>query len=312
MIRQKQMQSFMRPTKSITLVKMNSKISSWNIGDVKITRIIEAERAGPMFVVPDAVPEEILKMPWLQPHFSDSEGNTIVSIHALVIETSEKCIIVDTCLGNDKERHIPQWNMLQTKFLEDLDKAGYSVDQIDTVLCTHMHTDHVGWNTILVNDKWEPTFKKADYLFGQKEWEYTEKQLGDHRYAEFINDSIIPIIESGLVKFVEMDEKICEGIWLEPTIGHTPGHVSVCIESKGVSAAITGDFLHHPCQMERLDWESSADWDKELAKKTRREKLGEYADNNILVFGTHFATPSAGYVKRKDDHFIYEVKYPDN
>ena len=124
MIHQKQMQNFMRPTKSITLVKMNSKISSWNIGDVKITRIIEAERAGPMFVVPDAVPEEILKMPWLQPHFSDSEGNTIVSIHALVIETSEKCIIVDTCLGNDKERHIPQWNMLQTKFLEDLDKAG--------------------------------------------------------------------------------------------------------------------------------------------------------------------------------------------
>ena len=145
---------------------MKSKISSWNIGDIKITRIIEAERAGPMFVVPDAVPEEILKMPWLQPHFSDAEGNTIVSIHALVIETNEKCIIVDTCLGNDKERHIPQWNMLQTKFLEDLNKAGYSVNEIDTVLCTHMHTDHVGWNTILVNDRWEPTFKKADYLFG--------------------------------------------------------------------------------------------------------------------------------------------------
>ena len=96
---------------------MNNKISSWNIGDIKITRIIEGERAGPMFVVPDAVPEEILKMPWLQPYFSDSEGNTIVSIHALIIETNEKCIIVDTCLGNDKERHIPQWNMLQTRFL---------------------------------------------------------------------------------------------------------------------------------------------------------------------------------------------------
>ena len=162
---------------------MNNKISSWNIGDIKITRIIEGERAGPMFVVPDAVPEEILKMPWLQPYFSDSEGNTIVSIHALIIETNEKCIIVDTCLGNDKERHIPQWNMLQTRFLEDLETSGYSVDKIDTVLCTHMHTDHVGWNTVLVDDKWEPTFKKADYLFGKKEWEHTEKQLNDHRYC---------------------------------------------------------------------------------------------------------------------------------
>ena len=112
---------------------MNNKISSWSIGNIKITRIIEGERAGPMFVVPDAVPEEILKMPWLQPYFSDSEGNTIVSIHALIIETNEKCIIVDTCLGNDKERHIPQWNMLQTRFLEDLETSGYSVDKLSLI-----------------------------------------------------------------------------------------------------------------------------------------------------------------------------------
>ena len=263
-----------------------------------------------MFVVPDAIPENIIKMPWLQPYFSDSKGNTIVSVHALVIETKEKCIIVDTCLGNDKERHIPSWNNLQTKFLEDLETAGYKTDDIDTVLCTHLHTDHVGWNTILVNDKWEPTFKKADYLFGREEWDYTEKQLGNPLYAEFINDSIIPIIDSGLVKFVELDEKICEEITLEPTLGHTPGHVSIKISSNGEKAAITGDFLHHPCQMEKLDWISSADWDPELAKETRRRKLLNYADEKTLVFGTHFASPSAGYVIKKDDHFIFEVKHP--
>ena len=251
---------------------MNNKISSWQVGKVKITRIIEGERAGPMFVVPDAIPENIIKMPWLQPYFSDKEGNTIVSVHALILETPDKCIIVDTCLGNDKERHIPSWNMLQTKFLEDLKIAGYQTDDIDTVLCTHLHTDHVGWNTILVNDKWEPTFKKADYLFGKEEWNYTEKQLGNPLYAEFINDSIIPIIESGLVRFVELDEKICKEITLEPTLGHTPGHVSIKINSEGEKAAITGDFLHHPCQMEKLDWISSADWNPELAKETRRTK----------------------------------------
>ena len=289
---------------------MKNKVSSWKVGDVKITRRNEGERAGPMFVVPDAIPENIIKMPWLQPYFSDSEGNTIVSVHALVIETKEKCIIVDTCLGNDKERHIPSWNNLQTKFLEDLESAGYKTDDIDTVLCTHLHTDHVGWNTILVDDKWEPTFKKADYLFGREEWNYTEKQLGNPLYAEFINDSIIPIIDSGLVKFVELDEKICEEITLEPTLGHTPGHVSIKIFSNGEKAAITGDFLHHPCQMEKLDWISSADWDPELAKETRRRKLLNYADEKTLVFGTHFASPSAGYVVKKDYHFIFEVKHP--
>ena len=289
---------------------MKNKISTWQVGKVKVTRIIEGERAGPMFVVPDAIPENIIKMPWLQPYFSDSEGNTIVSVHALILETPDKCIIVDTCLGNDKERHIPSWNKLQTRFLEDLEIAGYQTKDIDTVLCTHLHTDHVGWNTVLVNDKWEPTFKHADYLFGKEEWNYTEKQLGNPLYAEFINDSIIPIIDSGLVRFVELDERICKEIILEPTLGHTPGHVSIKINSEGQQAAITGDFLHHPCQMEKLDWISSADWEPELARETRRRKLSDYANEKTLVFGTHFASPSAGYVIKKDDHFVFEVQHP--
>ena len=111
-------------------------------------------------------------------------------------------------------------------------------------------------------------------------------------------------------KFVEIDEKICEEITLEPTLGHTPGHVSIMINSEGKKAAITGDFLHHPCQMEKLDWISSADWDPELAKETRRRKLSDYANEKTLVFGTHFASPSAGYVIKKDNHFIFEVHHP--
>ncbi|MFK8021336.1 MAG: MBL fold metallo-hydrolase [Pseudomonadales bacterium] len=279
----------------------------WQIGKVKITRIVEGESTGPMFVLPDATPENIKAIPWLRPHFADEKGNCIVSIHALVLDTPTHTILVDTCLGNDKERAIKMWGHLQTKFLHDLRAAGYPPESIDTVLCTHLHTDHVGWNTQLVNGEWIPTFTNADYLFGAKEWEYTNEQRSNPMYEEFIVDSIQPIIDAGLAKFVEMDEGVCEQVRLEPTPGHTPGHVSVCIESEGEKAVITGDFLHHPCQMQEPYWECVADWDTPMAQRTRVEKLGEYADSNVLVFGTHFATPSAGRVVRSEDRFRFEV-----
>ncbi len=279
----------------------------WQIGNVKITRILEGESAGPMFLLPDATRENILAMPWLQPHFADEQGNCIISIHALVVETPSKTIIVDTCLGNDKERAIKGWGHLQTKFLEDLKAAGYPPAAIDMVLCTHLHTDHVGWNTRLVDGHWVPTFENAEYLFGQTEWDYTNGQRDNPMYNEFIVDSIQPVIDAGLVRLVEVNEKLCEEVWLEPTPGHTPGHVSVRIESEGEAAVITGDFLHHPCQMEEPYWECTADWDTPMAQKTRVENLGKYADEDLLVFGTHFATPSAGRVRRKGKYFQFEV-----
>jgi len=233
----------------------------------------------------------------------------MVSIHALIIDTPSKTIVVDTCLGNDKKRSVPGWSDLHTSFIDDMKSAGYPPNQVDAVLCTHLHTDHVGWNTTLINGKWVPTFKNAEYLFAKDEWKYTEQQSSkDPHYNEFFIDSIEPIKEAGLIRFVETNEIICEEVTLEPTLGHTPGHVSVRIESEGEKAAITGDFLHHPSQMEKLDWESIADWDANLAKETRRKKLKEYSEEDILVFGTHFASPSAGKVIKKGDHFEFDVK----
>lgn len=286
---------------------MSTQFSTWQIGDVKITRVIEGERAGQLFLLPDATPANIKKMDWLRPHFADEDGNCIISVHALVIDAPDKTIIVDTCLGNDKLRHIRAWSGLQTRFLANLEAAGYAPESIDMVLCTHLHTDHVGWNTMLVEDKWVPTFPQAEYLFGEKEWHYTAEQHSNPAYAEFIDDSIAPIIDAGLARFVAMDERICDEVYLEPTPGHTPGHVSVRIESRGRKAVITGDFLHHPCQMEKLTWKCLADWDRATAEATRKEQLGRYADEDVLVFGTHFATPSAGHVIRKDDHFRFVV-----
>jgi len=276
-------------------------MNSWTVGDIKITRIVEIEVAGgTRFVLPDATSEAVLPIKWLAPHFMTEEGKLIMSIHALIVDTGKQRIIIDTCIGNDKERVVPAWNRLQTDFLKDLEAAGYPRESIDMVFCTHMHVDHVGWNTMLVDGEWVPTFPNARYLFADKEWAHWQV-TGQEEFGEVIEDSVQPIVDAGLAEFVPCDAEICEGITLVPTPGHTPGHVSVKITSGEQTAFITGDMLHHPCQMARLDWSSAPDHDKPLAKQTRRRIFEAVADTDILVIGTHFATPSAGYVKREAD-----------
>ena len=143
----------------------------WRIGDVTVTRVVEIEATGGMSrVIPDAKRERLKEIPWMYPHFADENGRMRGAIHALIVEAPDRTIMVDTCVGNDKERGNPAWNQLQTAFLDDMEKAGYVLDAIDTVLCTHLHIDHVGWNTMLVDGKWVPTFPKARYLIGQVEF----------------------------------------------------------------------------------------------------------------------------------------------
>ena len=232
-------------------------MSQWQVGNVKITRVIEMEIAGgTKFILPQATRDRVKEINWLAPHFADIDGNLIMSIHALVLETPTRKMIVDTCIGNDKQRSIPNWTNLQLPFLEDLSKAGYQASDIDTVMCTHLHVDHVGWNTMLVNGKWIPTFPNARYLMGKKEYEYWDKADSD-KAAEDLNqgvmgDSVRPVFDAGLVDLVEMDHRVCDEVFLEPTTGHTPGHVSIHIRSEGQEALITGDSIHHPCQIEHL------------------------------------------------------------
>src|SRR6201993_440771 len=146
----------------------------WKVGRVKITKMVELETIGSTrFILPQATPEEIQKLPWLIPHFATPEGRLKMSIHALVVETPTRRIVVDTGLGNDKQgRTIPTWNDLHGPFLQDLADAWYPRESIDTVLCTHLHVDHVGWNTMLVDGKWVPTFPRARYLMGRVEYEH--------------------------------------------------------------------------------------------------------------------------------------------
>ena len=282
------------------MTRISGLTNQWRIGDVRISRIVEMEiTGGSLFILPDATRDACLAYPWMQPHFMDDRGNLIMSIHALVVDTGKRRILVDTCIGNDKERAFPNWNMLQTAFLDDLSSAGYPRESIDTVMCTHLHVDHVGWNTMLVDGAWVPTFTNARYLISAVEWSYWDAAEDDDTYGPIMADSVRPVVEAGLADFVAMDHRLCEEVWLEPTPGHTPGHVSVHIASQGEHALITGDCIHHPCQMTRTDWCSSADFDRRQGRETREALLARYVDEDILVIGTHFATPTAGHIRHR-------------
>ncbi len=283
---------------------------TWRIGEVTVSRVLELEMTGgTRFILPQATKEVIQEIPWLCPHFADEEGRLRMSVHALAVQTPTKKIIVDTCIGNDKQREIPTWTGMQTNFLNDLAAAGFARESVDTVLCTHLHVDHVGWNTMLVDGKWIPTFPNARYLIGQSEFDYwrsEEDGLEDHSKSPF-HDSVRPVFEAGLVDLVETNHRVCDEVSLEPTLGHTPGHVSVRIRSKGEEALITGDFIHHPCQLAHPEWASSADFDPSASTATRQRVFGALAGEPVLVIGTHFAEPTAGHVVRDGDVWRLDV-----
>jgi glyoxylase-like metal-dependent hydrolase (beta-lactamase superfamily II) len=308
----------------------------WRVGRVTVTKIVELEvTGGSRFILPQATYEAVLPIGWLQPDFADERGRLKMSIHALVVETPSRRIVVDTCLGNDKEnRRIPTWNKLQTSFLADLAASGYARETIDTVICTHLHVDHVGWNTMMVDGRWVPTFPNARYLMGRLEYEHwmsraalSAEQSSACRHGAgepsargwrisdapgedmtaVLADSVTPVWDAGLVDLVETDHRICGEISLLPTLGHTPGHVSVRIVSQGEAALITGDFMHHPCQIARPEWSSTADSDPSEARRTREAMLTSLAGTPTLVIGTHFAGRTAGHVVRDGDAFRLAV-----
>jgi glyoxylase-like metal-dependent hydrolase (beta-lactamase superfamily II) len=281
----------------------------WRIGDVTVTKIVELEvTGGSRFILPQATYEEILPISWLRPHFADERGRLKMSIHSLVVETPARRIVVDTCLGNDKQnRRIPTWNNLQGPFLADLAAAGFARESIDTVLCTHLHVDHVGWNTMRVDGKWVPTFPRARYLMGRVEFDHWRSQHEREDMSAVFADSVRPVWDAGLVDLVETDHLVCDEISLLPTIGHTPGHVSVRIASNGEEALITGDFMHHPCQIAHPEWSSTADSDPDAAHQTRLRMLQELSQTPTLVIGTHFAGATAGRIVRDGGTYRLDV-----
>ena len=278
----------------------------FEIGDFEVFDIVEnAFHPDPKDFF-RAQAEELAELaPALDPRFFGPRGQATLIFRCYVLRTRRHTIMVDTCLGNDKPRPMERGNMLKTPFLEDLRKHGVERQSVDYVFCTHLHFDHVGWNTRLENGKWVPTFPNARHVFRQKEYDYWTTPPGEEWGRDVISDSVAPIVDAGLAELVGDEYSIDDDAWIEPLEGHTPGHAGLHVKSNGSEAVFTGDMLHHPLQVVQPKWEIGATVDKKLSGLTRLAFLERYADTDTLVVPTHFTIAEGGHVVSKGGRFNY-------
>ena len=286
----------------------------WQIGKIKVTRIQEVVFPEFSDVIPAVTQELVKEIKWLFPHFVTADGHLSLSIHSLIVETPTDKIVVDTCIGDSRDRMpMEGMHMLSTNYMRDMQAEGYQPEDMDFVLCTHLHVDHVGWNTRLVDEKWVPTFPNAKYIMDKKDLDFWGSIDADtdidfmQVQRQVFEDSLMPVINAGLAQPVDAPSIICDGVRLISTPGHTPGHVSVVLESEGQTGLITGDFIHHPIQFHDPALVSPFDVDNEMAIETRRRIFGEYADTPTLIIGTHFAGPTAGTLVTENGTYRLKV-----
>jgi glyoxylase-like metal-dependent hydrolase (beta-lactamase superfamily II) len=285
------------------------------IGAFTISRVMEFEGPifEPEFLFPDADQATIeANGGWLLPSFIDpASGRLIMSFHSYVVRTPRHTIVVDTCLGNDKQRPAREdWHMREGSYLEDLSAMGVHPEEVDFVMCTHLHVDHVGWNTRLVDGRWTPTFPNARYIFARTELEHWQRVAVADPGAEInhgsYQDSVLPVVEANQVDLVSDDHQIEDGIWLEGAPGHTPGNVMLRLRSQGEDAVLTGDTIQHPLQLARPDWSSRFCDDPDMSRISRTALIEGAADTPTLVLTGHFPEPVAGCIVRSGDAFRFQ------
>ena len=283
-----------------------------HIGDVRVTRI--EEQMGPGFPAKDFFPEFdadtfAAEGHWLAPSYYQPEsGRLMTSIHSWLLRTGKHTILVDACSGNHKPRPgMPRFDMQNTQYLERLREAGAEPEEIDFVMCTHLHVDHVGWNTRLENGKWVPTFPNAKYVMSRIDhdfWEAEAKRPGTEAFkVNTYNDSVLPIVEAKKAEFVSGDHGMCGCLTLKPAPGHTPGQIRVDLDSRGKRAIFAGDALHNPVQVPLWKWNSCFCEDLDLARKSRHTLLADCVEQGALLMPAHFAPPHAAYVKANGERF---------
>jgi len=277
-------------------------MKTWRVGGVEITRLVEVWKWEDdiWMVLQDSKPPIVQTQPWLIPDHATPEGRMFINFQAFVVKAGNRRIMIDTCIGADREREFPVFTQMRTTFMQDLASLGIAATDVDTVLCTHLHFDHVGWNTHRVDGRWVPTFPNARYLFSRKEYDHWRmlRDTGGYHAINHLSDAVDPVVEAGLVDFIPPDHAITEEIRLFPTPGHTPGHVSVHIASQGEQAVITGDMMHHPIQVALPEHLATFDMDKPAGAQTRVAFVKRFQEQPVLVIGSHFADPGAGYIVR--------------
>jgi glyoxylase-like metal-dependent hydrolase (beta-lactamase superfamily II) len=285
-------------------------MASWMLGETSVTRIVEAEDPllSPYEVFPDCKPEHIAEhAAWLIPRFYDPASELLViSIQSFVIRKAGLTILIDTCSGEHKNRERPRFHQRTWPWLERLKAAGVEPEAVDLVMCTHLHVDHVGFNTRLENGKWVPTFPNARYLIARKEWEYWQRESRSTalpRTGDYIADSVLPIFAAGQADLIDPDYGVASTLWLEPTPGHTPAHFAVHVGGGGKEIVLSGDMMHHPLQLRYPHWSTRFCADQAQARETRAAFLAKYAGSGTMVVPSHFPSPSGILIEREGDHY---------
>lgn len=286
-------------------------VSTYCVGDVSVTRVTEQCRPGfaPEFLYPDwdAAVLEAHRALMIPDCFDVAEQKFIASIHTWVLRTSHHTILIDSCCGNGKDRpQVPRFHQLNLPFLERLAAAGVTPGEVDYVLCTHLHADHCGWNTRLVDGRWVPTFPNAKYVFSKAEHDHWSGPAGREGFnAGVFEDSVLPVIASGQAELIDGEGSVGEGLTFHPTPGHSVGHVAIRLAAGGQEGLFSGDLMHQPLQIYRPDWNSRFCDHAEDARASRRWLLERAAERASTVFTAHFANSSAGFVSRTGDRFSW-------
>ncbi|MFD9904266.1 MBL fold metallo-hydrolase [Streptomyces sp. NPDC059063] len=279
---------------------------TWLLGDITVHRVPEITlppQTGP-WLLPTATPDLVAATPWLRPDFADGAGTLRLDSQSFALTVGGLRVLVDTGIGNGKQRANTAWHDLDTDYLDRLTGTGFPPDSVDLVVLTHLHADHVGWNTRLDDGTWVPTFPNARYVTSRREWDHWASADLEAPRRQMFRDSVHPVADAGLLDLVDVQEEpveIAPGLRLLPTPGHTPGHVAVELRGTDATALITGDAVHHPVQLAHPAVTSCVDIDPALAERTRRALITSVADTETLLFGTHFAPPTAGRVRTGDD-----------
>jgi glyoxylase-like metal-dependent hydrolase (beta-lactamase superfamily II) len=285
-----------------------------HLGNLEVKSVREGEGLIPMqFAVPGVTAEDLRALQawhWSEELSLDPEAAIFrIEVRSYLLHVDGLNVLVDTCCGNDKQRSVPWAHQLQSPWLQNLVKAGCAPEDIDFVLCTHLHADHVGWNTRLKDGRWVPTFPNARYVISRKDIEAGANAHEAHN-REAYADSVLPVIEAGLVDVVESHQcvhrEIEDGIWLEDAAGHSAGSVVVNARRGGSRVAFAGDVIHHPVQLVRPDIPFFADENPAHACATTHRLLEQCADNGAVLYPAHFPDPAAGRVRRVQRHFSYE------
>tara|TARA_Y100001934_G_scaffold278222_1_gene378921 strand:+ start:9022 stop:9900 length:879 start_codon:yes stop_codon:yes gene_type:complete len=281
-----------------------------NLGDIRIGRVIELTQDFPAReFFPDTVDADWAPhREWLirDGALTADTDSILLPMQSYVVRTSHHTILVDTCIGNHKERPArPAWHQkTDSTYLDNLAAHGLAPEDIDYVMCTHLHHDHVGWNTRLENGRWVPTFPNAKYLMSGKELDVF-KAFDDPAAAPSLGDSVLPVVESGQAELVHSDFALDDEVWLEPTPGHTPDHFAVRLRSNGHDGVIGGDLMHSPVQCVHPEWRPRPDYDPQQARVTREQFMQRHAELGSLVCMMHFPLPSAGRFVPEADHFKF-------